>query len=228
MRTSKILVKCAETDRIPPPSVLNDYFGHIAIEDGVVDTIFGLYQFLWMRELITLNDLEKHFANNSLDHMLQHAFRNITENKYWQEFKSWGKGIGATFIGPAEDFPPMMNVVFDKSISIVHTKQNIQSKISKHKQYDQERFNEQGNITCDNVIEMLTKQKLKCAKCNDTVLISGYLPKCWYQFSIDRIDNQKPHNKANVVISCFYCNCKEYIEMHYGPVSKKKCPHGCH
>lgn len=75
-----------------------------------------------------------------------------------------------------------------------------------------------GNITYDNIVELLNNQNNKCYKCNDIVLTHLYVPFCLYKFSIDRIDNYKPHDIDNVKISCYFCNCKD----HYSFDKKKK------
>ncbi len=48
-----------------------------------------------------------------------------------------------------------------------------------------------------------------------------YAPYCCYKFSIDRLDNSKPHDKDNVKMSCYFCNCKDHIL--YNKTEKYKC-----
>lgn len=104
-------------------------------------------------------------------------------------------------------------------------KQNIQRKISGHKAYDKQRFDLAGDITTDDVIEMLRKQNSRCWVCNDIVLTVKWKPYCCYQFSIDRIDNTKPHDKDNYQISCYYCNCRHNPNFNQ---PHKICSQGCH
>ena len=102
---------------------------------------------------------------------------------------------------------------------------NISSKISRHMHYDEQHFGKRGNITVDNVIELLEIQENKCWVCNDIVQLTHWSPMCCYQFSIDRIDDYKPHNKDNCKISCYYCNCRHHSEFKQ---INKVCKSGCH
>jgi hypothetical protein len=91
-------------------------------------------------------------------------------------------------------------------------------------------------VTIDDVKKLIRKQEEKCYVCGDVVSISSCIPtvekepkdmnenellsfinnemyspthtsKCMYQFTLDRIDNKLPHNRDNVLICCYYCNC---------------------
>jgi hypothetical protein len=102
---------------------------------------------------------------------------------------------------------------------------NIQNKINSHKKFDLIRFNNKGNIEVDDVLLLLNKQNNKCYVCNDNLETNNYEKFCCYQFSIDRIDNSKPHNKDNVLISCYFCNCRDF-PLFDQPF--KICKSGCH
>jgi hypothetical protein len=78
-----------------------------------------------------------------------------------------------------------------------------------------------GNINYEYIIQLLNEQNYKCYKCNDTVLTYSYIPFCSYKFSIDRLDNNKPHDLGNVKISCYFCNCKNHIA--FNKQEKLKC-----
>lgn len=80
-------------------------------------------------------------------------------------------------------------------------------KISGHKDSDYYKFCEAGDITLDDVKNKIIEQKQLCYYCKETVLISNWQPYCWYQFTIDRLDDDLPHDNNNCVISCYYCNC---------------------
>ena len=104
-------------------------------------------------------------------------------------------------------------------------KTNIIKKIDNHKIYDKNRFNIESDIDYKFITELIHKQDKKCYICKETVLLIDWKPYCCYQFSIDRIDNTKPHDKNNVLISCYYCNCRDYpkFDQH-----NKKCNQNCH
>ncbi len=89
-------------------------------------------------------------------------------------------------------------------------KNNINKKIQNCIQNDNKNLKIKGNITYEYINELLQTQNYECYICNETVLTMGYKPYCCNQFSIDRIDNEKPHNKDNVKISCYFCNCKNH------------------
>lgn len=94
-------------------------------------------------------------------------------------------------------------------------------KITNYKANDQKRFHHEGNIDIDHVLKLLIQQDHKCFLCHVDLLVMFYKPYCSYQFSIDRIDNTKPHDKDNVRITCYDCNCNIHSEFQY-------CPQKCH
>jgi hypothetical protein len=102
---------------------------------------------------------------------------------------------------------------------------NIIKKIHSHQAYDLKHFGEKGNIDVKFIIDILNEQDNKCYCCNDVLQTMFYKPYCCYQLSIDRIDNLKPHNKNNVKLSCYYCNCKHHEKFNQ---EQKKCKSGCH
>jgi len=102
---------------------------------------------------------------------------------------------------------------------------NIIKKINTHNNFDKIKFNVKGDIDINTVLNLLYEQNNKCANCKDELLMMNYKPYCCYQFSIDRLDNNIPHDKDNVRITCYYCNCE-----HHGKFDQlnKKCNAGCH
>lgn len=102
---------------------------------------------------------------------------------------------------------------------------NIKRKIYNHKIFDNIRFKKDGDIDHKYIEELIKKQNNKCSICKEEVLLKNWKPYCCYQFSIDRIDNNKPHNKDNVRITCYYCNCRHFpkFDQHF-----KICNEKCH
>ena len=113
---------------------------------------------------------------------------------------------------------------FSENDSICKRCFNIMKKINSHQDYDKKKFDIKGDIDINYIIELIEKQKTRCYKCTDKVLTINYEPYCLFQFSIDRIDNFLPHNKDNVRISCYYCNCKHKFDNDEG----KNCKLNCH
>jgi hypothetical protein len=102
---------------------------------------------------------------------------------------------------------------------------NIQKKISNYNIFDENKFNKIGNIQIEDVKELLNKQNFKCYICNDIVKTINWSPYCCYQFSVDRIDNNKPHDRNNILISCYYCNCRNDPRFDQ---NNKLCNNKCH
>ncbi len=102
---------------------------------------------------------------------------------------------------------------------------NINHKLNNHYQFDQNRFSRKGTVTKEDVMLLLVKQNNKCYVCDDNVLLSFWKPYCCYQLSIDRIDNMKPHDRDNVLISCYYCNCRGHPKFDQ---KDKVCNAKCH
>ena len=110
---------------------------------------------------------------------------------------------------------------------------SIITKISGYRKTDIEKFGVAGNITKEDVCTLLNKQKFRCYVCDDVVLTFGWKPNCFYQFSVDRINNSAPHDRDNVLISCYYCNCIEYLsnnflDCHSYTNQYKICKNSCH
>lgn len=57
------------------------------------------------------------------------------------------------------------------------------------------------------------------------MILSNYSKSCCYQWSIDRLDNSLPHNRDNILISCYYCNCRRHPEFKQ---EFKICSSRCH
>jgi hypothetical protein len=69
-------------------------------------------------------------------------------------------------------------------------------------------------IIFDNLIEKLVISKLKCCFCNNIVKIFYKEVRDNLQWTLDRIDNNKPHTIDNVNISCLKCNIQRRNRNH--------------
>jgi len=116
-------------------------------------------------------------------------------------------------------------------------KKNIQKAISNSKQSDKKKLtysgpsklNSIGNINYIFIKDMIESQNYKCYLCDDIILTHTYAPYCCFKFSIDRINNNQPHDTDNVRMSCYFCNCKNHVL--YGKTEKVNCDDkdcGCH
>ena len=102
---------------------------------------------------------------------------------------------------------------------------NIKTKISNCRMTDKRRGMQIGDVTLEYILELLSRQNYTCSKCQELFLTTGYSPHCCNQFSIDRIDNAKPHDNDNVRLSCVFCNCKDHWA--YGKLVKECDVYGC-
>lgn len=106
----------------------------------------------------------------------------------------------------------------------------IKIKISSYKWQDVNKGRGEGNVTIDDVFQLLKIQNFKCYVCGDDVKTSNWKPNCLYQITLDRIDETKPHNRDNVLICCLYCNCRDmYMALECNENKMKKiCDKRCH
>ena len=112
-------------------------------------------------------------------------------------------------------------------------KTTIIRKISTYIDKDVKRFGRKGNVSFEDIDELLKRQDCKCYVCDDMLLTKHFMSRCLYQLSIDRIDNNKPHDRDNVLLSCYKCNCSDWFQgfddNYYNSQFKYKlCPLKCH
>ena len=87
---------------------------------------------------------------------------------------------------------------------------DIKNKLSSYKQQDiiKDKYEKNAFITLKDLIDILDKCKLKCHYCSSNIFILYDIVRDNKQWTLDRIDNDKGHNKDNVVIACLECNLK--------------------
>lgn len=132
----------------------------------------------------------------------------------------------------------LCDYVFTSNIcknSLYDVEDVIKKKIEGYKQQDKLRNREITDkyISVEDVLTLLHKQDTKCYVCGDTMLTSEYVNKCLYQLTLDRIDNSLPHNRSNVLLCCYYCNCfnnGDYCNdgIDKTLIIKKMCMNDCH
>jgi hypothetical protein len=86
----------------------------------------------------------------------------------------------------------------------------INNKISSYKQQDllKNNFDETNFITTDIILNKLLETNMNCYYCKCEMYILYEHVRELKQWSVDRIDNTKGHNKDNFVLSCLNCNIK--------------------
>jgi len=86
----------------------------------------------------------------------------------------------------------------------------INKKISGYKQQDKKKgvYDETSFIELVDVIEKLRECELHCYYCKQEMLILYDMSRESRQWSVDRTDNDKGHNKENYHLACLVCNLK--------------------
>lgn len=83
--------------------------------------------------------------------------------------------------------------------------------------------NEKSNIDMCYISSLLDSQNYKCYICDDNILLSKWKKECYYQFQIEKIDNNKLCDIGNILICCDYCYKPKYFKL-----LKKDCEKKCH
>ena len=88
-----------------------------------------------------------------------------------------------------------MNLEYTKS-SIGSIDKVILHKIKHYKEKDKLKKRKITNdyVSIEDVKNLLIKQDNKCYVCYDNVITQEWFPECLYQFTLDRINNNLPHN----------------------------------
>ena len=90
-----------------------------------------------------------------------------------------------------------------------YMRQLISKKVSSYMQQDKKKNRTQEEfITLAETIEKLVCSQLNCKYCNTKTRILYKNKRDPPQWTLDRIDNDRPHTKDNVLISCLECNLK--------------------
>jgi hypothetical protein len=93
-----------------------------------------------------------------------------------------------------------------RRLIISHIKTKIQS--YKHQDTIKKMFNEKEFIDFEYVVNMLAESELKCHYCACETYLLYEIVREMKQWSLDRINNDKGHNRNNLVMSCLECNLK--------------------
>lgn len=93
-----------------------------------------------------------------------------------------------------------------RRLIIAHIKNKIQS--YKHQDTIKKIFEEREFIDFDYVVNLLADSELKCHYCACETYLLYEIVREMKQWSLDRINNDKGHNRGNLVMSCLECNLK--------------------
>lgn len=89
-------------------------------------------------------------------------------------------------------------------------KHELSTKLAGYKQQDvkKERFDGEKFMTFDELIELLVVSKMRCKYCMKQTFILYEKQREKVQWTLDRIDNNRGHNKDNVIVACLDCNLR--------------------
>ncbi len=107
--------------------------------------------------------------------------------------------------------------------------QALRKKIVLYRKYDKKKGYETASFA--EFLAMVDACTATCSRCSCTMLFEDYKPYCYYQFSFDRLDNNKGHVAGNMEIVCWHCNSVDYVKVRpLGFVRPKKpmCLQACH
>ena len=134
-----------------------------------------------------------------------------TEPKKREVSKEW------TFSDEYFNYDKQLKMINDISVNILNndnvTKiviQQINKKISSYKQQDilKKILNTEQFIDFNCVINKMIECELKCRYCICEMSVLYDITREMKQWSVDRIDNDKGHNKDNFHLACLECNLK--------------------
>ena len=119
---------------------------------------------------------------------------------------------------------PLSNILLPKGILPLEEVKKIESKIKRYIIQDCDsplKMNETcrrgeniptNYVDINDVVALLKIQENKCYICKDPVIIN-YNAGCKNQFTLDRINSKNPHLKGNVLIACWFCNCRDFNQQ---------------
>lgn len=132
------------------------------------------------------------------------------EPKKRQVTKSW------TFSEDYFNYYEQIKIIYDISCNNLENNvtkiaiQEINKKISSYKQQDinKKMLNNEQFIDFNCVISKMIDCELKCRYCKCEMSILYDITREMKQWSVDRVDNDKGHNKDNFHLACLDCNLK--------------------
>tara|TARA_Y100000389_G_scaffold66148_1_gene62264 strand:- start:437 stop:1291 length:855 start_codon:yes stop_codon:yes gene_type:complete len=217
--------------------------------DDRIQTCYGVYKGLYLMG-VSAKEIYRCYLKNKLDELI-HTKYSFNQSGYYREFCEKNIVIGNTFLtvddgdnqDNEDDNEPYIytnispsyhledghgNTVFERTDEFDTCAKN---KIAAYKNQDRNKnrnFNNEEYCDIDTIIRLIEKQDSKCYVCGDNVIFDDHKASCLYQFTLDRADETLPHNKNNVLLSCYYCNCFGFTGDDNNVCKHKMCGRGCH
>jgi hypothetical protein len=205
----------------------------------------GLFKGLYIMD-VHYKEIYRCFLKNKLDDLI-HIKYSINKSGYYKEFCEKQIKIGNTFmteeneeekekeepfiyskIQPPYHYNQLKTEITENSLG--NEDEIILHKINAYKRQDKSKGRNitSDYVTINDVKKILFKQENKCYVCGDNVITEEWQPDCLYQFTLDRIDNNLSHNRNNVLICCYYCNCFGGKMINTDICLYKLCENKCH
>jgi hypothetical protein len=104
----------------------------------------------------------------------------------------------------------------DESQSQIEIRRQINYKIHSYRSQDlkKNKYDESLFVNYDYVVSLLREKNMKCFYCKENVMLLYNAVREDKQWTLDRMDNSKGHNRGNVEIACLLCNLRRRTMYH--------------
>ena len=104
----------------------------------------------------------------------------------------------------------------DESPGQIEIRRQINYKIHSYRSQDlkKNKYDESLFVNYDYVVSLLREKNMKCFYCKENVMLLYNAVREDKQWTLDRMDNSKGHNRGNVEIACLLCNLRRRTMYH--------------
>ncbi len=122
---------------------------------------------------------------------------------FMESCETWGVGVGVS-VGVGGEVVALSSCKAAEQ----EMHRQIRDKIHGYRYQDQQKgfYDAAMFVTMEDVVQLLRASALKCYYCRRPVLLLYRYVRDGQQWSLERLDNGKGHNRTNVVVACLQCN----------------------
>ena len=104
----------------------------------------------------------------------------------------------------------------DLNLTQIEIRRQINYKIHSYRSQDlkKNKYDESLFVNYDYVVSLLREKNMKCFYCKENVMLLYNAVREDKQWTLDRMDNSKGHNRGNVEIACLLCNLRRRTMYH--------------
>ena len=101
-------------------------------------------------------------------------------------------------------------------VTQIEIRRQINYKIQSYRSQDlkKNKYDESLFVNYDYVVSLLREKNMKCFYCKENVMLLYNAVREDKQWTLDRMDNSKGHNRGNVEIACLLCNLRRRTMYH--------------